>query len=169
MRRINGFSGSVFTAGYVTDDPTHSLTSSTCYKITMTGAGTSGNYGGVYLNTLPVDGSTNNDLVMWPVVVGEVYKFDLLVYCPSSNTSSKGIQLLGNYTTMAGKTPIAASITTARTQTKGAWDNWTGTFTVPALVSSSMPLKMNLLLGFGNNAVGAAGETMYIGRALIYK
>ena len=165
VRRVLDYTtNGLFTGEYSAEQ---SVTGTYSYKVTMTAAGTSSNYGGVNLNTAPVGGTLG---LKWPVVPGQVYNYDLMVYSKSTNTSSKQLALFGGFTTIASPAGVAyGALTTPKSQVKGSWDHWTGTFTIPSLVNGNVPLSLYLDFGFINGAVGATGEAFYLGRALIYQ
>lgn len=162
-RQLDYTTNGLFTGSYSTN---YALTGSQSYKISMTAAGSASNYGGLVLNTVPFDGGTP---LRWPVAPGQVYDYDIWVYCPTSNSSSKELWLWGGFTTVASKSGVNVGLIANKAQVKGSWDHWTGSFTIPALVNSSLPLGMYLNFGFSNNAVGAADESVYIDRVMIYR
>ena len=154
----------LFTGGYSTEQ---TVSGTYSYKVSMTAAGTSTALGGVNLNTISLNGLES---LKWPVVPGHVYNYDIMIFSKSSNTSSKQLALFGGFTTIASTAGVSTgALITPKNQVKGSWDRWTGTFTIPSLVNGNIPLAMTLDLGFINGAVGAAGETFYVGRALIYR
>ena len=122
------------------------------FKLTVGGGG----FAGIYLTAWPVDASKS---LLYPVVAGQVYNYDLFTYAHASNTSSAQIYLQFELTYLNGT--IGSTVAATRNQTKGSWDRWTGTYTIPANVVKMRPW----LYITGANS----GESIYIDRALIWR
>lgn len=123
---------------------------------------------GLWSLTVPYDGGFPP---RWPVIPGQVYNYDIMVYCPASNTSSKSLWLWGGFTTVASKNGVNVDLgATKSRRLKVRGITGPGERHKFAISSAgSLPLAMNLNFGFANNAVGAAGETVYIDRVLLYR
>lgn len=162
-RFVNFTTAGLFTGSYSTD---RYVTGSQSYKIVMNSAGAASDRGGLVLNPYKTDW----DVVWFNIAPGEVYNYDFVYYLTGS--SSKALHLVAGYKTLAGTMSADDVTTVSVTPVKNSWQRVTGTFTVPALVpatTGSPPLQMLVQVGFANGVVGAAGDTLYIDRCLIYR
>lgn len=111
----------------------------------------------------------------YPVVPGQVYKFDVSLMAKTGNVSTG---LMGIYFAcykangtggfLERGTLTGSSAYSEVTPTKGTWQRLTGTFTVPSTTGSPAGEVYAMAPAFAAAAV-TAGDIFYIGRALIYR
>lgn len=150
------------TTGYSVAYTTEQARSGNSLKYTVTTSGQPNIQ--AYLSPMDQYGS----LTMYPVVPGQVYKYDMWIQAKSTNSGSGAMGLnFALYTidgASSGQTITAQNVTPV----KGTWQRVSGSFTIPA-TSGAVPKEPEKMMPQFYVASPVINDVYYIDRILIYR